>query len=69
MIAGQPGAGKSLVALWMALGWVREGLRGIYFSADSAELGQARRTLAMSTVNLSIREAEELLERGAAWAI
>lgn len=69
MIAGQPGAGKSLVALWMALGWVREGLRGIYFSADSAELGQASRALAMSTVNLSIREAEELLEREDAWAI
>lgn len=69
MIAGQPGAGKSLLALWLALGWAQEGLRGIYFSADSAELGQASRALAMHTVNLSVREAEELLKRDDGWAI
>lgn len=69
MIAGQPGAGKSLLALWLARGWVQAGLRGIYFSADSAELGQASRALAMSVVNVTVREAEEMLEREDPWAI
>lgn len=69
MIAGQPGAGKSLLALQLALGWVEQGLRGIYFSADSAELGQASRALAMSVMNLSVREAEQMLEREDEWAI
>lgn len=70
MIAGQPGAGKSLLALWLVLDWVEHhGLRGIYFSADSAELGQASRALAMSTMNLSVREAETLLEKEDEWAI
>lgn len=62
MIAGQPGAGKSLLALWLACGWSEVGERGIYFSADSAELGQASRALAMSMVNLTVQEAEELLK-------
>lgn len=70
MIAGQPGAGKSLVALWHAVGWAQyHGLRGIYFSADSAELGQASRALAMVMQNLSAKEAEYLLEREDAWAL
>lgn len=68
LVAGQPGAGKSLWALWLALGYVREGLRGIYFSADSAELGQASRALAMWVQNLPVAEAEELLEREDEWA-
>lgn len=69
MIAGQPGAGKSLLALWLARGWVEQGLRGIYFSADSAELGQASRALAMSETNLTVREAERLLEIEDDWAV
>lgn len=69
MIAGQPGAGKSLLALWLTLGWATAGLRGIYFSADSAELGQASRALAMSQANLTVREAERLLEMEDEWAI
>jgi KaiC/GvpD/RAD55 family RecA-like ATPase len=69
MIAGQPGAGKSLAALWMAVGWAQEGLRGIYFSADSAELGQASRTLAMVMMNLSVKEAESLIEADDEWAL
>lgn len=70
MIAGQPGAGKSLLALWIVLGWARHhGLRGIYFSADSAELGQASRALAMSQVNTTVREAELLLETEDQWAL
>lgn len=70
MIAGQPGAGKSLLALWLSLGWVMyAGLRGIYFSADSAELGQASRALAMSTPNTTVQEAEVMLENEDQWAI
>lgn len=70
MIAGQPGAGKSLLALWIVLNWSRyHGLRGIYFSADSAELGQASRALAMSQPNTDVREAELLLEHEDQWAL
>ena len=69
LIAGQPGAGKSLMALWLALGWIKQGLRGIYFSADSAELGQASRALAMWVQNLPASEAEEMLERDDEWAV
>lgn len=70
MIAGQPEAGKSLIALWHAVAWVkRDGLRGIYFSADSAELGQAARALSMSTMNLGASAAEQLLESGDEWAV
>lgn len=68
LVAGQPGAGKSLWALWLALGYVKEGLRGIYFSADSAELGQASRALAMWVQNLPVHEAEALLENDDEWA-
>jgi hypothetical protein len=57
------------MALWLALGWVREGLRGFYFSADSAELGQASRALAMWVQNLPASEAEELLERDDEWSV
>lgn len=62
MIAGQPGAGKSLLALWHAVAWAKEGLRGIYFSADSAEMGQASRALAMLMQGITVSEAEQLLE-------
>lgn len=69
MVAGQPGAGKSLFALWHAVEWAQMGLRGIYFSADSAELGQASRALAMVMMNLSVKEAEGLLESEDQWAM
>lgn len=63
MIAGQPGAGKSLLALWHATRWVKDyGLKGMYFSADSTPLVQASRALAMVTYNNSVSYAEELLE-------
>ena len=35
--------------------------RGIYLSADSAELGQAARALAMKVNNLSASDAEKML--------
>ena len=44
MIAGQPGAGKSALALTLALGW---GEHGIYVSADTSEATVVARTLAM----------------------
>lgn len=69
LVAGQGGAGKSLWGLWLCLGYVREGLRGIYFSADSAELGQASRALAMWTQNLPATEAEQMLEAENEWAM
>lgn len=70
MIAGQPGAGKSLLALWLSVGWAELfGLRGLYFSADSAELGQASRALAMSMMNLTVTEAEQMLEAEDPWAV
>lgn len=63
MIAGQSGAGKSLLALWHVIKWVSvHNQRGIYFSADSAELGQASRTLAMAMVNTSVADAEAMIQ-------
>ena len=62
MIAGQPGAGKSSIALWHATQWVsRHGLRGVYFSADSSELVQAGRALAMVSQGVSTELAEQRL--------
>jgi len=70
MIAGQSAAGKSLLGAWHAMKWATEhNLRGIYMSADSAELGQAARLLCMNKMNLSYAEAERLLEQEDAWAI
>lgn len=70
MIAGQSNAGKSMLALWHVRGWVADhGLKGIYMCADSAELGQAARLLAMNTQNLSYSEAEAMLESRNEWAI
>jgi len=62
MIGGQSNAGKSLLALWHCVNWAQQNIGGIYFSADSAELGQASRALAMTQMNLTVSEAEFLLE-------
>lgn len=70
MIAGQPSAGKSLLALWHAVHWTQKHeLLGQYFSADSAELGQAARALAMVTHDLSVADAENLLDQEDEWAV
>lgn len=62
MIAAQSGVGKSTIALWMGIQWVRRhGLKGLYFSADSGALTQASRALAMLT-GVSFEQAEEWLE-------
>ena len=65
MIAGQPGNRKSSLALWITTQWVaRHGLRGIYFSADSSELVQAGRALAMISHGVDTAEAEQALKEG-----
>ena len=70
MLAGPAGAGKSLLALWHGLVWARDhSLHGLYLSADSAELGQAARALAMHANNLTVTEAETLLKRADKWAV
>lgn len=64
MIAAQPGAGKSTLALWMAITWAtRDKLRGLYLSADSSELVMASRAAAMLT-GIPVNDAEARLARG-----
>lgn len=65
MIAGQPGNRKSSLALWIVSQWVsKHGLRGIYFSADSSELVQAGRALAMVSHGVDTAVAEQRLKEG-----
>lgn len=49
MVAGKPGAGKSLFAMNMLTYWAREGLPAMYFAADSDEEEVASRLAAMVT--------------------
>lgn len=64
MVAGQPGARKSTMALWMAKTWVmRDGLRGLYLAADSSELVMASRAAGMIQ-GVSVSDVEKRLERG-----
>jgi archaellum biogenesis ATPase FlaH len=48
MIVGQPSSGKSAVAQWMSLKWLKEGYRGIYWSADATARPAAARVVSMS---------------------
>jgi KaiC/GvpD/RAD55 family RecA-like ATPase len=65
MIVGQPSAGKSAVALWMATTWTwRDGLRGIYFSADVTAKPAAARAASMLLGNMSANDAQDRLENG-----
>ncbi len=67
LIAGQPGAGKSTVALWAAVQWVTQhGLIGLYFSADSSELVAASRAAAMLT-GVTLHDVERRLADGDGW--
>lgn len=49
MIAGKPGAFKSVLALNMLVHWAREGMSAMYFSADSDEHTVARRLAGIVT--------------------
>lgn len=49
MIAAQPNDGKSLLTLWMAIRWAQQGVRTLYFSADTDELTTLRRAAATVT--------------------
>lgn len=49
MIAGPPGAGKSMLALSAALTWARQGVPVLYISADSNEATMASRAAACVT--------------------
>jgi hypothetical protein len=61
MIVGQPAAGKSAVALWLALQWVaKHGERGIYWSADAAPFVAAARTAAALGAG-KYRDVEQML--------
>lgn len=63
LIAAQPGAGKSTMALWAAVKWVnRDGLIGLYFSADSSELVAATRAASMIT-GMSTKDTESRLKQ------
>ena len=63
MVVAQPTGGKSAVALWMALKWIQEGLRGIYWSADAVAKPTATRVLSMST-GITTSQAETGLDAG-----
>ena len=64
LIAAQPGAGKSTLALDMSVKWVtRHDLIGLYFSADSSELVAASRAGAMLTGN-TVWDVEQRLKNG-----
>ncbi|PZF83233.1 AAA family ATPase [Jiangella anatolica] len=63
MIAGEPGAGKSMIALWLSINWAGAGHLGIYFSADSSELVAASRTGAMVS-GTPVKEMEARLQAG-----
>lgn len=61
MLAGPPGAGKTMLALY----WVaRMGLPTLYFSADTDPMTMTTRSLAM-THGIPLQQAERLLAEGA----
>lgn len=69
LIAAQPGAGKSTLALDMCVKWVTQhDLIGLYFSADSSELVAASRAGAMLT-GYTTQDVESRLKRGDGYII
>lgn len=64
MIAGQPGAGKSTIALTLAL---RSGVRTLYFAADTSAHTMALRSLAALT-NRPQPEIEKWMADDPVWA-
>lgn len=49
LVGAEPGVGKTAWALWHCQKWAKEGLIGLYFSADSSELVIAARLVSMRT--------------------
>lgn len=49
MIAAQPNDGKSLLTLWACIKWAQQGIRSLYFSADTDEETTLRRAAATIT--------------------
>lgn len=49
MLAGAPGAFKSALALNLLARWAKQGVYGLYFSADADEFTTAKRTAAIIT--------------------
>lgn len=68
MLAGQPSAGKSIIALWMARTWMRVGLRGIYWSADVLVRPAASRLVAMDT-GKRLFDVEQALDNRESWVL
>lgn len=64
MIAGQPGAGKSTLALAIA---VQSKVPTLYLSADSHESTMSLRAVSM-TLTMSQKEVEDRMERDPQWA-
>lgn len=63
MVAGQPNAGKSMIALYICMKLLELGERPLYFSADSNESTQASRMAAIVT-GTPARDVEASLEAG-----
>lgn len=64
MIAGQPNAGKSAIALFLAQAWARSGVPWmVYFSADSNEATQTTREAAILTGH-AVRDVRDALDNG-----
>ena len=63
MLAGPPGAGKSMLAIVAALRWAKAGIPGLYFSADSDEDTMAARAAAHVTGHPT-RDVEIILANG-----
>jgi KaiC/GvpD/RAD55 family RecA-like ATPase len=74
MIVAQPSAGKSVIALWMAINWTtRHDLRGLIFSADATAKAVAQRAASMllgRPVNVDDPVAQETIEglKGIEWS-
>lgn len=63
MIAGPPGGFKSALALNLLVGWVKQGMTGLYFSADADEMTTAKRAGAILTGH-TVETVEDGLRSG-----
>jgi hypothetical protein len=64
MFAGEPGSGKTYLALWHAIQWTTfHNLRGLYFAADVSEVMVAARVAAALTAK-TVKECEAEIVAG-----